>query len=489
MDTVDKIYFAFSAYDFDNAGSLSFDEATLLLRSVVQGLGKVSPANLIFTSPKGAEIEKFASLVFLHCNKDAASRSDSRVTTAEFRSYCSVHPVTSSWLKAIAQFPAEADPTPDTTSGTVVDVSILLGASANQTVVAARQPQQSASIISEEDYQVIVDAKAAEAFEEARPKAIDLLGNGGDDGGDEEDDEVMAAKAAAAAAALAALAKADPDAPAPPVWAAAVDLMRPEEVPAEMRTDPPEDLFEPIWLTGVNTCRVGANALATPLIHRCVKYGNMTLPPVPEAVADGEEVAPVVIPTTLVGSAARQLVFMKKDEETGWSQKLFFHHASSISCLDVQYSKNILVTADDCTNQGTASRIVIWDLTNFSIVRTISTVQGVKLVDISENGLHLLAVSTDLASTVTMYEIATGKVVYARPLLLGPRIVKDCITDVRFTGTSSMFAVSSAVQGVTFYVEEGGSFMGPDGLKLYEERSGKLFLLFYFLSFLTYILF
>ena len=63
MDTTDKIYFAFSAYDFDNAGSLSFDEATLLLRSVVQGLGKVSPSNVIFTSPSSKEVEQFTALV------------------------------------------------------------------------------------------------------------------------------------------------------------------------------------------------------------------------------------------------------------------------------------------------------------------------------------------------------------------------------------------------------------------------------------------
>jgi hypothetical protein len=96
MDTIDKIHFAFCAYDFDNAGSLSFDEATLLLRSVVQGLGKVSPSNVIFTSPTPAEVERFTGLVFQYANKEGGSKSQSRVNTAEFRSYCSAHPVTSS---------------------------------------------------------------------------------------------------------------------------------------------------------------------------------------------------------------------------------------------------------------------------------------------------------------------------------------------------------------------------------------------------------
>lgn len=474
MDTIDKIYFAFSAYDFDNAGSLSFDEATLLLRSVVQGLGKVSPSNSTFTSPTFGEVEKFTALVFQHSNKESTGRSASRITTVEFKNYCSFHPVTSSWLKTAAQFPAEGAPK-DSLAVPLGNPSVLLGASANQQPRPARNPQQTAVVISEEEYLEIAQLKAAEAAEASKPKNKDIIKEG-EDGGEEEDEESLEARRVAEAAAAAAAAANDPDAPVLPSWAVTVDLLKPEDATAEGRNDPPEDLFEPIWLTGVNTTRgvgAGGSDITPPLMHRCVKYADMTLPPVPEALPEGEEAAPVVIPTVLLGSAASQLFVMKKEEETGWGQRLFNQHSAAISCLDVHYAKNLLVTAEDntCTIGGT-SRVVIWSLDTFAVQRTIATSHGVKLIDISESGTLLLVVTTDLAATATMYEIATGKVVFARPLLLGPRTVKDCITDIRFTGTSAMFAVSSALQGVTFYVEEGGSFMGPDGLKLYEERGG-----------------
>ena len=44
MDTVDKIYFVFAVYDFNNASILSADECTLMLRSVTKGLAKLFPS-------------------------------------------------------------------------------------------------------------------------------------------------------------------------------------------------------------------------------------------------------------------------------------------------------------------------------------------------------------------------------------------------------------------------------------------------------------
>jgi WD40 repeat protein len=472
MDTIDKIHFAFCAYDFDNAGSLSFDEATLLLRSVVQGLGKVSPSNVIFTSPTPAEVERFTGLVFQYANKEGGSKSQSRVNTAEFRSYCSAHPVTSSWLKTVAQFPAESA-AGNTLSAELGDPAVVLGPAASQVYTQARHPHQSASIISEEDYLIIAATKAQEAAEAAKPKNTDILGGGGEGDGEDEDEESQEARRAAQAAALAAAAASDPDAPVLPPWASAVELLRPEDAPTEARNDPPEDLFEPVWMTGVNIARTGeAGAVAAPYMHRCVKYANMTLPPVPEAAPEGEEVAPVVPPTVVLGSAAAQVFVMRKEEEAGWNQRLHTQHTGAVTCLDVHYARNLLVTAESTPAAAGGSRVVLWALDTLAVQTTIATKHGVKFLDLSENGAHLLVVTDDLASTVTMYEIPSGRAVYARPLLLGPRTVKDCITDVRFTGTTAMFAVGSAMQGVTFYVEEGGSFMGENGLKLYEERSG-----------------
>lgn len=467
MDTIDKIHFAFCAYDFDNAGSLSFDEATLLLRSVVQGLCKVSPSNVIFTSPSATEVERFTGLVFQHANKEAGSRTGSRVTTAEFRSYCSAHPVTSSWLKAVAQFPSDTA-APKDLAAELGDPSVVLGPAASQVPSQARHPFKSASVIAEEDYLTIAAIKAAEEAEAAKPKNSDILGGRAEEEED-EDEESQEARRAAEAAALAAAAANDPDAPVLPPWAKTVELLRPEDATDEARRDPPEDQFEPLWMTGVNTARSGEiGAPAPPLMHRCVRYASMALPPALDAAAEGEEeVTPVAPPTEILGSTAAQVFVMRKEEEAGWTQRLYTQHGSAVTCLDVHHGRSLLVTAEQ-----SPARVVLWNLASMAVLTTIPTKHGVRFVDINEAGTLLLVVTADLASTVTMYEIPSGKVVFARPLLLGPRVVKDCIADVRFTGTSAMFAVGSALQGVTFFVEEGGSFMGGDGMKLYEERSG-----------------
>eukprot|EP00600_Ochromonadales_sp_CCMP1393_P002263 CAMPEP_0174977188 /NCGR_PEP_ID=MMETSP0004_2-20121128/13465_1 /TAXON_ID=420556 /ORGANISM="Ochromonas sp., Strain CCMP1393" /LENGTH=2877 /DNA_ID=CAMNT_0016228333 /DNA_START=290 /DNA_END=8924 /DNA_ORIENTATION=- len=491
MDTIDKIHFAFTAHDFDNAGSLSFDEANLLLRSVVKGMSKVSPHCVVFTAPTNAEIEKFTSLVFEFAGKGSMA-GQGRVSTAEFRKYCSYHPVTSSWLKSVAQFPSEVsssqDAAPLGTADIPASVSKAQAAATAAGALPARNPRQAAAIVSEEDWAAILAMRAAAAAEAAaKPKAAPAAEEGEEEA-EEEDEEAAAAKAAAAA--LAAAAAADPNAPPLPVWAAAVDLMKPEELPEGLRSDAPEDAFEPVWVTGVNTARRSAAEPASlaysdsvaPLMHRCVRYADMTPPPTAPAdgeeaaAADGEEGGPPPVPLAqFVGSVATQLLHMCKEEEVGWKQRLFNEHSASITCMDVHYSADLLVTGD-CSgtgNNSTNGKVVIWRLSTCTALKTIPcATAGVKLVDISACGSSLLVVTSDLAATVTMYDINSLNVLFARPLLLGPRTIKDCVTDIRFTGNSAMFAVSTALQGLTFYVEEGGSFMGPDALRLYEERAG-----------------
>lgn len=472
MDTIDKIYFAFSAYDFDNAGSLSFDELTLLLRSVVKGLSKVSPSSTTFTSSGPLDAEKYTSLLFLHFQCY-------RIKCEQFRQYCCNHPVMGSWLKTVAEFEGSEKPLNEDDYSVDFDLPTQ-----SLPVKQAYRPLEVAQILSENDFSAI---KEIENVEESRYIAKKELAkkkgtNNDDEQGDvvaaveEEDEDSLQSKALAAKAAREAI---DPNAPA---WVPLVDLLRPEELPEVLRSDPPEDVFESIWITGVSTER---DVLAEPsnhvtqslpaLIHRCVRYGNMdALPEVVEPV-DGEEGAVVPLSTKLLAIVASHLIFMSKEEEIGWVQKTFSHHmAAKISCFDVHYDKNIIVTADNTgvNHRSQGGKILIWDLKDFSIKCTLTTFYGVKYLNISENGVYVVAVSTDLASTVTIYEITSGRVVFTRPLFLGSRVVNDIVTDVMFTGTSSMFVVASAVKGISFFIEEGGSFMGANGLSVYEERVG-----------------
>jgi len=94
MDTIDKIFFAFSLYDFERQGSLTHNGVTLLLRSVFNGFGKVCEA-AEGSVPSEQDLGKIADLVFKDCSKT----NEDRITAAEFQHYCCQHPVVSSWLR------------------------------------------------------------------------------------------------------------------------------------------------------------------------------------------------------------------------------------------------------------------------------------------------------------------------------------------------------------------------------------------------------
>jgi hypothetical protein len=64
MDTVDKLFFVFNAYDFNSIGSLCYDELSLLLRSAVKGLQKACPDAPVFSLATGVEVEAYADLIF-----------------------------------------------------------------------------------------------------------------------------------------------------------------------------------------------------------------------------------------------------------------------------------------------------------------------------------------------------------------------------------------------------------------------------------------
>ena len=98
MDTVDKLFFVFNAYDFNSSGSLCYDELSLLLRSAVKGLQKVCPDVPVFNLATSVEVEAYADLIFTSAGLVApkgpsatAGKNDKiRVQT---------------WLRALASFP------------------------------------------------------------------------------------------------------------------------------------------------------------------------------------------------------------------------------------------------------------------------------------------------------------------------------------------------------------------------------------------------
>eukprot|EP01034_Spumella_vulgaris_P026913 gene26913-33561_t len=406
MDSIEKIYFAFNAYDFDSISSLSYDEVTILIRSIVKGLGKISPTSQVFTSPTALDIDRYSTLLFEYAG---LVKTDGRVSVDTFKQYCTSHPVLSSWLKAVASFPS-----PDSINPEVRDKATPLKNSFPQLVAQrARRPAEMAAYATVSDFAPIPVTEINEAGEtvEVAPK---------------ETAEIV------------------PTFP----WSTTVDLMKPDEIPSPIRYDAPEDVFEGLWVNGLNTTRD-----VSPM-HRCARYTETS--------------AGV---SSIVFTAANHLLSMKKGEETGWVQTALTEHGRTITAIDTNAHRGILVTGDDA---GARSKVVIWEtLVSNAVLATLTVPFGVRFLDLSHNGTMLLVVSSDPVATATVYNISAYNnilPVFTTQLLISSA-AGATVNDVRFTGTNSMFAVGDT-QGLRFFVEEGASVMGPNAMRTYEERSG-----------------
>ena len=92
MDAIDKIQFAFSAYDFEQTGKLGQEEVSLLLRSTTKGLCKISSS----TEPAVEEVDKVTELMLNAFHHSSTARP--YIEVEEFQTYCTQHPVVSSWM-------------------------------------------------------------------------------------------------------------------------------------------------------------------------------------------------------------------------------------------------------------------------------------------------------------------------------------------------------------------------------------------------------
>eukprot|EP00601_Ochromonadales_sp_CCMP2298_P000580 CAMPEP_0173171108 /NCGR_PEP_ID=MMETSP1141-20130122/1587_1 /TAXON_ID=483371 /ORGANISM="non described non described, Strain CCMP2298" /LENGTH=500 /DNA_ID=CAMNT_0014093031 /DNA_START=62 /DNA_END=1560 /DNA_ORIENTATION=- len=403
MDTIDKLHFCFCCYDFDLCGSLSFDETALLLRSVSKGLSKVSPSSMIFSAPSSPEVEKFTSLVFDHAKVSLLGR----ISTAEFRQYCAQHPVTSSWLKSAAGFPA-----PDAAN---LDLSPMAFVPTSGRVKSSADPRKTGAFLSEAEFEEAQAARVVEVV--AVVEVEEELG----------EEEAEARKLAALAAVVV-----DPNAPPRPFWATAALLMKPEDSSDVVRSDRAEDVFEPVWVTGVNTGRVGSaepnseafSETVFSSLHRCVRYADMSPPPIVEG--EGEEGAIPVPSAQVLGTVGSQVLRMRKGEE-GWVQRVSCEHKAQICAMDLHYGANLLVTAENTGRdfESAGGIIVLWTLDTTVAKQTITAPLGVRFLDISACGKFLLTLGADLGATATMYEICNTSVVFCKQLLMGARSVRD----------------------------------------------------------------
>lgn len=100
MNIIEKVQFIFDLYDFGECGALVLDELTLLLKSTVIGLTKISGD----TPPSFTEFEKLAKIVFaseLTVNGRVVRNLENgtKLPQAKFVTYCTHNPTLSSWLE------------------------------------------------------------------------------------------------------------------------------------------------------------------------------------------------------------------------------------------------------------------------------------------------------------------------------------------------------------------------------------------------------
>lgn len=79
MDTIEKLHFVFSIFDFSAKGELNVEATTLLIRSVVNGLNKVA---MFRDVPSQLDIDNIASLLF------SSGTSSGVLKVSEYQKYC-----------------------------------------------------------------------------------------------------------------------------------------------------------------------------------------------------------------------------------------------------------------------------------------------------------------------------------------------------------------------------------------------------------------
>jgi hypothetical protein len=461
MDTVDKVNFAFNAYDFESTETLFFDEVTLLFRACARGLKKSCPSQAVFSQVTNAEAESYASLFFQNLQRDPSSE---KINFLEFRSFCCTHPVISSWLKMVSAIPTSTKNGQASVGLDDLDVilyrswpqysvfdselhSIKFGRVYNLMDLATRvtesdlpSPPSDGQPAASNANDVVSEAPSSEftPFKEITA---------------EEEEEQERAKAAVAEAIR--IASLPP--PPPLTWFKAADKGRPEELPP-LRKDAAQDTLSALWIHGFGSS-------SAPRMRRAGCYD-----------ANGSIVYP----------ASNHVISLKKDEEGVWSQKHLSEHKMPITCMDIDTSGTLLATGDRVTgvddfgqpvlNTTLSSIVNIWNLKNGSIRGTItlpSSASGVRYVDFSADSKYLLVLLEDSSNTICIYDLETLNLVFTNKLfdpLAAGATVAERILDIKFCATNSIFATAGTF-GVTFFVDEGASFMNPQGLKCYEKRT------------------
>ena len=442
MDSVEKVYFIHSTYDFDSGNALSYDETTLLLRSVVKGLAKACPeqaqrlmnmANM--EAALDANVDTYVKNIFGRLGKDKRT-----VSSSDLQAYCASHPVISSWLTFCATFPYSAD-------------KVAIQMAAARGTVAEKPKEQvyptlplNMELCAENTVEntprasVFGDRAAIELY--VPPQEEEAIAKGAEEkkgeNAEEEEEETSAVVVPEEEINYAA-----------PWQKMAAGMEMEQETTPVYRNDVPEDAFDKNWIHGYSgadgVMRTAAYA-GSSIVYTSGQYAiSLAQVPNPE-----DEAAP---PT--------------------WSQRALEEHYYPIRAMDVSIDRKLFATSDVVQNlqPNQEARVVVWDAATLSPISSSyagkGEGQGMRALDFSRDGTLLLALSADVANTVTIFKVATMEIVHSQ--CLGE---ESEVRDVRFLGTNTLYAAAGA-KGMTFYVDEGTS-LASGGYRSYEPRKGLL---------------
>lgn len=442
MDAIDKVHFAFGAFDFDSRGSLSGDEANLLFRSTSKGLLKASPTTIEFAKVQRDDAERFAELLF---GASGADRDRGRVSLDAFRAYSTAHPVLSNWLRTVSSIELGGD---------VVAVISLDG-----------------------------DKRVSWARSLARPPVATSVANAEAEFGEDREELPLELPLVPVVAAPTDDDDGSTTTPVPlpedPLlqipWCFKADRLKPDEIPPARR-DTPEELFEAAWVGGITAARLSS----TPQPFRQAR--------VPRAARYLGDSGAIVYAAGRCLIVARKTVAEGEDPATGtWGQVLYRENRHPISAMDIYLPGadrlGILATVD-CSldgGRGEGHSLVLWSLNadgsivNGTARRHIPLPCGARLLDISAGGQLALIILEDAVGTAIVIDLSTGLTIFTRSLLLD--CPGDTIHDARFFGSSVMFGVATALQGLRLFVDEAapaepGLLSGAaPPMRLYAERS------------------
>jgi hypothetical protein len=463
MDTIDKVNFAFNAYDFESTESLFYDEVTLLFRACARGLKKSCPTQAVFASVTNSDAESYATLFYQNLEKDQSSE---KINFLEFRVFCCTHPVISSWLKMVSSIPSGSNSRSNQVSLGMDDLDVVLYKSwPRYSVFEAGQlhavklfrvvnPLDLATKITEADLPQANEPSAVNAGLSVNDANSELSSQMTPyrEMTAEEEEELERIRAEEAEARK----KAALPPPPPLTWFKAADKARPEDLPP-LRKDAPQDTLSPLWMHGFGSS-------SAPRMKRTGFYTH-----------NGSVLYP----------ASNHVITMKKDEEGVWSQQVLSEHKFPITCMDMDGTATLLATGDrvmgfddfgEPTQPNFFAVVNIWNLKTGAVKGTITapaSAAGVRYLDFSADGKLLLVLMEDNFNTLNIYNVDSLTLVFTKKLfdpVGGTSSVAEKILDVKFSGTDSIFATAGTF-GMTFYVDEGASFMNPQGLRCYEKRA------------------